>query len=1080
MDIVADSPVTEQLASGPTAGLGSRSFLALLATQFLVALNDNMFRWLIVPIGKDLIGQDDALALGGALFLLPFVAFAAPAGYFADRFGKRTVIVGCKVAEIVIMILGVLAILSGSIVFMLAVLFLMGTQSALFSPAKYGSIPEIVRHDRISAANGWIGMTTMLAVILGAIAGGYLYDATTVHAVGEPMGQAAEPGQFRWWISASALIGVALVGWLASLFLKPLPAANPARPAPWNIAAQTYRDLGALVAMRPLLIAGLGSAYFWSLGLLAQLNIDKLARPELAVEQRYVGFLLATLTLGIGVGSVLAGWWSRGHVELGLVPLGAAGISLALILMATVPPGDGQPFSSPYLWACLWLVMLGLAAGLYDIPLVAFMQDRAPPDSRGRVFAAYNLLTFSGMLLMSGVFWLLAGKETLDLSARQIFLLCGLTTLGVMAVSIWLVPLAAMRVVFGLLIRVLYRVRVYGLEHVPRNGGAILVCNHVSWLDGLLFGYCCPRRLHLVADIENLRSPIVQRLAKDGGTVQFSPTNRRSVIQAVRAVRELLHQGRLVGIFAEGGISRTGQITDFNAGFVTMLRGTGAPVIPVSLYGLWGSILSFERGRFFTKWPYLRRLRISVDFGEPIFEPRDVQTVRLAVQQLATGAALRPRHQPLAVARQMLRNCRRRRNFKLADSDGQRLTSRQLLQQAMLLRRVLRRHVLADDQDRVGILIPPSVPAALANAALALDRRVTVNLDVTLAPDMLQRCLQKSAVRHAITTRSLQPTLAEQNPSCSFHCLEDLEAQATRFDRLVVGCQVYLLPARLLERILGLHRIGCDDVLTILVCQQSAEQPCEVPLTQRNVASSLESWTGALQIHDRELLLGVLPFSRADGFTLTLWSSLARGHRCVFHAQPADYHEAGLLAREHAATILLATPELLAAYADYVHPEHFASLRMVMVDGCQLPTALAERFETRFGIRPYAGFGADQLAGFASTNVPPTRVPGWQTTWREGSVGWPLHGVTARIVDPESGADLGVDSEGLLLIAGPNVAPGCTDHNQPIASRCANDLGSDSHDHPREQKASPASPLAWFNTGLRARIDDDGFLWIEE
>jgi acyl-[acyl-carrier-protein]-phospholipid O-acyltransferase / long-chain-fatty-acid--[acyl-carrier-protein] ligase len=188
---------TDGAMLGADGGLLSRSFLGLLVTQFLVSLNDNMFRWLVIPIGKDLIGQDRALALGGALFLLPFVIFTAPAGYLADRFSKRTVIIGCKVAEIAIMALGMVAILSGSITLMLTVLFFMGAQSAIFSPSKFGSIPEIVRHDRISAANGWVGMTTMFAVILGTVAGGYLYDWTTVPKMGQaPSVHASEPVPF--------------------------------------------------------------------------------------------------------------------------------------------------------------------------------------------------------------------------------------------------------------------------------------------------------------------------------------------------------------------------------------------------------------------------------------------------------------------------------------------------------------------------------------------------------------------------------------------------------------------------------------------------------------------------------------------------------------------------------------------------------------------------------------------------------------------------------------------------------------------------------------------------------------------
>ena len=1048
-------PTPLESASSPAGGgLLSRSFLALLVTQFLVALNDSMFRWLVVPIGKDLIGTDRALALGGALFLLPFVVFTSLAGYLADRYSKRSVIVGCKVAEFVIMLWGVLAILSGNVVWMLVVLFAMGTQSALFSPAKYGSIPEMVRHDRISAANGWIGMSTMLAVIMGTVAGGYLYDWTTLQPAGAN-GVSEAPGQYRWWISAAALLGVAGLGWLASLFLGRLSAANPSRPFPRNPAGQTGRDLAALFASRPLLMAALGSAFFWSMGVLVQLNIDKFARPGLVEDQQYVGYLLAIMTLGIGVGSVLAGLASRGHVEVGLVPLGALGMVLALTLLTTVPPGDGQPFSGPYLWAGLWLLGLGVAAGLYDIPLLAFLQDRAPVESRGRVLAAYNFVAFSGMLIASTVFWVLASP--LDLSARQIFLACGLAMAAAALLAAWLVPLAATRVVFGVLIRLLYRIRVRGLENVPRQGGAMLVCNHVSWLDGILFGYLCPRRIYMLADVSNLKAPFIRRLVKDGEVIQFSPGQRRSVIQAVREVRQRLERGQLIGIFAEGGISRTGQIAGFNAGFLTMLKGTGAPVIPVSLYGLWGSIFSFSGGRFFTKRPRLRRLRISLDFGTPIPQPTDVQTVRQAVQYLATQASLRPEHQPLVPARQLLRVCRRDGwRSKVADASGQELSGARLLTQALLVRRLLRRAIPADER-RVGLALRPSLAAVIAHAALALDRRVTINLPPDLPSDQTRSRLQQAGGRWLLTRREELPEQQGQSlaePILDWH---DLLAGATPADRTIAWFQARLLPAAWSERILALPRIRPEDPLTVLWPEDAAETARGVELSQRNIAANAQACAEALQVDRYDVLLGVRPFWCADGFTLTLWATLLGRHRAVFVERPEDRQQLADVCGQHRPTLLLATPHLLQHYTQTMHPDAFRSLQCVLTCHHGLAPETCDGFAQRFGVRPYTGYGQVELSPVASLNVPPRGNGQWQPSAREGSVGWPLPAVTARIVEPETGSDQPVGHAGLLLVAGPNVMRGYVENAQPI-----------------EQPIRDG----WFHTGRHARIDTDGFLHL--
>lgn len=1038
-------------------GLLSRSFLALLVTQFLVSLNDNMFRWLVIPIGKDLIGQDQALALGGALFLLPFVLFTAPAGFLADRFSKRAVIIGCKVAEIAIMVLGIVAIFNGSIALMLVALFLMGAQSAIFSPSKFGCIPEIVRHDRISAANGWVGITTMFAVILGTVLGGFLYSWTTPGS-GEAS-QVADlfPGQQRWWISATALLGVAILGWLSSLLMGHLKPANPKRPVPWNPATQTYRDLSALIANRPLLLAALGSSYFWTMGVLAQSNIDKFARPELVVDQQYVGFLLAMLTLGIGLGAVLAGLWSRGRVEVGLTPIGAAGIGISLLLLTTVPTGTGEPLSAPYAWACLWLLGLGISAGLYDIPLLSFLQERSPTDSRGRVLAAYNFLAFSGMFLATGIFWFLA--SLLGLSARQIFLVCGLLTLVVMVYIAWLIPLPLVRVIFGGLIKLIYRVRVYGRENVPQGRGAILVSNHISWLDGLLLGYLTPRRVVMVADRANLNHPVVRRLTSDGGVIGFSPRDRRSVLQTVRHIRQLLQDGRAIHVFAEGGISRTNQILGFNSGFLTMQKGTGAPVVPMASHGMWGSLLTFSEGRFFRKWPRFRRLAISVEFGEPIYDPPDVQCVREAIQQLTSRAARRREHYPLLPARQWLRTCRRhRKHVKWIDPDGQGWTGEQVLRCVLLWRRLLRRHLPADAQT-IAVALPAATETIAVHAALALDRRTVAVVDVN-QPAKIAPALEMLGGAPLLVDIRSGPG-SDGDWAAHAHAIGKLRTQATRWDHLIVWFQSRVVPAALLDRWFGVRSTSPDQVLAILFSEDENGSPVGIQLTHGNVASNVDAFCETLFVTRDDRLMALESFSTGLGWTLGLWSGLLRDHGVVLANGNED--EQTLLRARRVATILVAQTESLQAAvdaADSMQPGAVTIegelLRMALTAGAP-DAALADAFQQRFGVRPYGMYVRNELSPIAAVNVPPQPQIVWQVTCRDGSVGRMLPGVAARVVDLQTGVPLGINQTGMLQIQGPNVMRGYW--NQPEAT---------------------AQMLCdgWFVPGDLARIDGDGFLHV--
>jgi acyl-[acyl-carrier-protein]-phospholipid O-acyltransferase/long-chain-fatty-acid--[acyl-carrier-protein] ligase len=623
---LAPDPSSVEDARG---GVFSLAFLALVATQFCVSLNDNIFRWLLVPIGGVLLGSEErAVSLGGACLTLPFILFAALAGYLADRFSKRNVMIVCKATEIAVIVLGVLAIRSGNVHFMFFILFLLGSQAAMFVTSKLGAIPELVRPEKITSANGLINMVSMTAMIGGGYLGGLLYDHMRAPMAGQPLDLS------RLWVAAMVLLGVALAGWCTSLAIGRVPVGNPARRFPWNPFAQTLRDFGVLVSDRSLFLPALGSAYFWWLGMVCNMNVYVFTAKVLFVEEKSsAGILLGILTIGIGVGAMLAGLCSRGRVELGLVPFGSAGIALTAMLLAAIPGGSaGHPAESGYYWTGFWLLMLGLTAGLYDIPLQSFLQERSRPEARGSVMAAYNFLAFAGMLAGSGTYWVLSGP--LGLSPRMIFFVGGLVTLPATFCIIRLLPYQTTRMAVRMVVRCLYRLRVEGQENVPASGGVLLAANHVSWADALLIGLVCPRRPRMVAYAKYFEGPWLGWFGRMTRIIPIG-TTRKSMAESIRAAREALEAGELVCIFPEGGITRTGKIEEFRPGFLSILKDRDVPVVPVCLGGLWGSIFSFERGKFFWKWPRCWPYPVSIRFGRPINRPESARQIQRAVEELA-------------------------------------------------------------------------------------------------------------------------------------------------------------------------------------------------------------------------------------------------------------------------------------------------------------------------------------------------------------------------------------------------------------------------------------------------------------
>lgn len=1044
----ADDAV-KQLQQG---SLRNASFIGLLLTQLLTATNDNVFRWLVIGIGKDYYPTNvsGVLTAGSACFLLPYLLLAAPAGYLADRFSKRTVIVACKVAEVVIMVMGIGAILLGVPWVLFVVVALMGGQSALFSPSKLGCIPEMLKPEKISAANGAIGLTTVISTVVGTVVGLMLSDVT------------GDKGQEGWWISAIVLIGIAVVGWLFSLLIAKLPAADPTRRVPWDAPQQTFRDLHVLASDRPMLRVALGLAFFWSLGLLANLNIDQFAMEGGALHESDKAPLMIGLVFGIGCGSVLAGIWSGGKVELGIVPLGAAGIALCSMLLFTVQgiiitPGETVTFG--FVVACLFLTGLGFSAGLFDVPLSSYMQHRSRPEQRGAILAASNFLTFSGMLGMSFLYLGMrmpqaSGKPLL--SAPQVFLVGGLMTLPVFLYIVCLLPQATVRFVVWLLSRTIYRIRIVGRENLPQTGGALLVPNHVSWIDAIMLLLTTSRPIRIIAYAGNFDSRLMRWWANLWGAILLGD-NPKAIIRALKTATDALNNGELVCIFPEGAITRTGQLQAFKPGMMKILKGTDAPVIPVYLDGLWGSVFSFDRGKFFWKWPRRWPYRVSIHFGKAIADPDDVHHIRRMVQDLGAKAVRERSENTVALIETFIRKCKKRCcKVKVADSMGGQLSGVQLLTRTLVLRRLLRRHVLQDNEQYVGLLLPPSLGGVVANMALSVDRRVTVNLNYTVSSEVLNACIAHADIKHVLTSRKFMEKM-DFDLDTEVVYLEDFKDKPTTGDKLCSALAAYLMPAGMLARSLGSHKTQGSDVLTVIFTSGSTGTPKGVMLTHANIASQVDAIEQVASLTNRDVFIGTLPFFHSLGFTVTLWAVMTLDLKAAYHFSPLDAKQVGKLCKEHRGTLLLSTPTFLRGYLRRCEPDELSSLEVLVTGAEKLPKDVADKFEERFGVRPVEGYGTTELSPLASVNIPPSRSAGIVIDCKEGTVGQPVPGVGAKVVDLETGEELGANTPGMLMITGPNVMKGY--------------LG-------REDLTAEVIKDGWYVTGDVAVIDDEGFIKI--
>ena len=575
------------MANAATPGSGTdtpeatRGFWALIVTQFQGAFSDNVLKNLVIFValfGTSMtrLQKNSYGEWIGALFSLPFILFSMAGGYLADRLSKRTVMLGVKAFELFIMSLVFAGLWSWNKYWLLAGVFLMGTHSAIFGPSKYGSLPELLPERRLSWGNGILELGTFMAIILGTVAAA----------------QMSEQFHGRQWLSGLILIALAVVGFFSCLGITKIPAADPRKKFEPNFPAVIWRQLRAMRGDRPLWLALVGNTYFNFLGMLMLLNLFFYGSDTLGVTETHIGYLNAALALGIGLGSLAAGYLSGGKIEYGLVPLGAFGLSLCSAWLACPSVTLGPSF--------VLLALLGFAGGFFIVPIAALLQHRPSRETKGQVQATANWLSFVGVFLASGAHWLLAQK--LSLSPRGIFLVGGVLTLLGAVYVLFLLPDALLRFVLWCVTNSIYRIRVVGRDHLPAKGGALLVCNHLSFADALFLVASTDRPIRFLIFKDIYESPWIKPFAKVLQAIPISSAQRpREMLHALRTASDAIRNGEVVCIFAEGQITRIGQLLPFRRGLESIMAGLDAPIIPVCLDGVWGSIFSFEHQRVFKK-----------------------------------------------------------------------------------------------------------------------------------------------------------------------------------------------------------------------------------------------------------------------------------------------------------------------------------------------------------------------------------------------------------------------------------------------------------------------------------------------
>jgi acyl-[acyl-carrier-protein]-phospholipid O-acyltransferase/long-chain-fatty-acid--[acyl-carrier-protein] ligase len=1013
-------------------------FWSLIATQFQGAFNDNALKFLVIflIIGKNLTPEEEELKvlLVGILFALPFILFSMTGGYFADRYSKRSVTIATKVFEIAVMIFAIASFALHNLQLSLIALFLASTQGALFGPSKYGLLPELLPEKKLSWGNGVIELGTFLAAISGTVIGAYLSDAFAG----------------RQEISGFIFLGCSVVGLITSLGISKVPAADPTRKFKFNFLTDLWAQGKLMRQDRVLWLAVAGNTYFFFLAALLQFDIVFYGRDLLHLSATHGGFLQASIAIGIGLGSLAAGYLSGGKIEYGLIPLGATGITVFGFLLAL----HGLQFHT-----VLWLLAaLGFFGGFFIVPISALIQHRPEEQHRGGVLAAANLLSFIGFFAASAVYYVV--KHYLHIGPAGIFFWSALATVGALAYVLWLLPDSLIRLVLWIAAHTIYRLDLKGQENIPARGGALLTPNHSSWVDAVLLIAATDRPIRFLMFRGVYEHPLIKPFAKILKIIPIaSDQGPREMIHSLREASEALRNGEVVCIFPEGEITRIGQMLPFRRGFERIVKGIDVPIIPVNIDGIWGSIFSFSGGHFLWKWPRRIPYPVRLTFGKPLPSTSTATEVRQAVQELGVDAFQRRRRYMQPLSRSFMRAARRNpRHFAMADGRTSKLSFGDSLIKTVFLARRLR--LLWKDQKMVGVLLPPSIPGALVNWAALLLGKVPINLNYTSSKESMASCASQCGLKTVVTSRLFLEKVKLEAPGELIYA-EDLAENPRLGETLAALLAAKLFPARLLELFLGVsHPPNLDDTATIIFSSGSTGEPKGVVLSHFNLASNVEQIEQVFHLHDGDRILGILPFFHSFGFTGTLCLPPLTGIGVVFHVSPLDAQVIGALVSKYSVSMLLSTPTFLNSYARRCPPEAFGSLRIVMAGAEKLPERIAQSFEDHFGIRPLEGYGCTECSPVVAVNTYDFRAAYFrQVGAKRGTIGHPLPGIGVRIIDPESAETLPIDKPGLLLVRGPNIMVGYLN---------------------RPDKTADVLKDGWYNTGDIATVDEDGFLRITD
>lgn len=997
-------------------------------------------------------------AIVNGLILLPFILLFSPAGFISDKYPKSQVI---RFAALVALLLSggiTICYYQGWFWAAFVMTFLLAIQSAFYSPSKYGYIKLMFGKDNLGQANGYVQAVTIIAILFGTFAFSILFESRFPAGSIDPEIILKAIAPIGWLLVINSLLEL-----LLAFRLPRFKATDEQARFDWSAYIRghmTRAKLKPVIGRDEIRLSIIGLSVFWSVGQVMLAAFPAFAKESIGVTNTVViqGILAAT-GVGIAIGSMLAARFSRHHIETGLIPVGAIGICFGLFWVPHLESVASHAVN---------YFFIGMMGGMFIVPLNALIQFYAGENELGNVIAANNL--FQNLSMMTFLI-VTVGFALLGLGSKNLLIVISFIALIGTAYTVYRLPQSLVRFVLGMVVSRIYRVNVQNLHNIPEKGGVLLLGNHISWVDWAIIQIASPRPIRFVMIKSIYERWYLKWFFKIFGTIPIE--SGASSRKSLERVAELLNRGKVVCLFPEGSISRTGHLAEFRRGYEKACDLVNDDVViqPFYLRGLWGSQFSRSSDKLKNNRSSGLTRDIIVAFGEPLSKNTTADVLKRRVFDLSITSWQEYTESLPTLPHAWIDTVKAMGNeMAIADTlSPEPLSANQALTAAIAFARRIRK--LSPEQN-VGLLLPTSAGGMLANMATLLCGKTVVNLNFTASQESLSAAVQEAEIKTVYTSERFLKKLANKGVDLSLLLaqvkviyLEELRGEIKKPEMLYTWLTVKLLPASWLKR-LYCHAPDADATAAILFSSGSEGTPKGVMLSHHNIMANLKQVSDVLNTEDQDVIMASLPLFHAFGLTVTQFMALIEGLPVVCHADPTDALNIAKAIAKYRVTLLCGTSTFFRLYIknNRIHPLMLSSLRIAVAGAEKLNPDVRDAFKLKFNKDILEGYGATETTPVASVNLPDVLdFNYWQVQMgnKPGTVGMPLPGSNFKIVDPDSFEELPTGEAGMILIGGAQVMKGYLNNPEKTAEVIKEIDGG-----------------RWYVTGDKGSLDEDGFLTI--